>query len=242
MTTNRTPRSAIAIAILSAAGLLLVACGGGDDADPTTTTTVTTDESDPESTTPPSTSEPSDTQPVGSTEPAKPPSTTTEPIITTDPPNSSQPTDDQEPDWLAVVKGLDGVNELLWEDPDPTRLLDYCSDPSPCLDTTGSGIQNMFDNGWRAVDFTSSLPLSAELIDTSDDAPWNEAAYVTLRVTAIVEELTTDSVVVDSEGNVVYELALPPGSPQPGESSVTTWTITRASGDWRLFEIRTLGG
>ena len=105
-----------------------------------------------------------------------------------------------EPDWLAVVRGLRAAQTELWEDPDVERILEYCSEPSPCLDRDGSAITNLANQGHHAVNFTSVEPLSAELVDTSDDAPWDEATYVTVRVSGVVPVFPPDAAVVDAAG------------------------------------------
>ena len=150
---------------------------------------------------------------------------------------AAAPGTEPEPDWAGIVHELLLTQFELQSDPDLDRITELCSEPSPCLDT--SDIAGLANSGQRLVGGAPpARPDSAVLIDTSEDLPWDVATFSILRVTRVIEEVPDGAAIVDADGNVVFNVSLSPGR-QPGDAVESTWTITRASGEWRLFEIAT---
>lgn len=140
-----------------------------------------------------------------------------------------------EPDWAEIVHELLVTQFELQSAPDLDRISDLCSEPSPCLNT--SDIAGLVNNGQRLVGGAApAQPDSALLIDTSEDQPWDVATYSILRVTRTIEEVPEGAAIVDADDNVVFNVTLSPDS-EPGAQTESVWTVTRATGEWRLFEI-----
>ena len=235
------------VALTLTALALVAACAGDDDSTvpstfapatspplvtlppELTTTTVRTSDSTMASS---STVEPSvDVAP--STTSADPGSATSSSVVTVttidDAPPSTAP---GEPDWVAIVQGLYDTLDEINADPSIDRIDDFCVDvQSPCRDVQGAQVEALVRDGWRVVDVPRTIVTNAELTFTADGKPPRDSTLVALEIDT--EAPQDGGQIVDSNGDVLFEIAV-----EPTSGRVITWFVRHMGDDtWRVFEI-----